>query len=266
MMTVGSLFSGIGGFDLGLERAGFHIEWQVENNDYCRAVLKKHWPTVPCHYDIKTIDWCYVPSVDLVCGGFPCQPFSCTGKRRGAADDRYLWPEVVRCLSEIKPTWFIGENVPGLLNLGLDQVLADLEDLGYEIQTLSIPACAVDAPHRRDRFWIVSHHQRTVDRIVKFEKSSRSVQQSRIGSLSPHVADPKDTNGRGSSHTKNQRRRHSQVGGCSCGHRWDWAAESRILRVAHGVPHRVDRLKGLGNAVVPQITEALGRMILEVIR
>ena len=95
-MTVGSLFSGIGGFDLGLERAGMRIEWQVENNEFCREVLKKHWPKVPCHYDIRQIDWRDIPRVELICGGFPCQPFSLAGKRRGASDDRYLWPEVVR--------------------------------------------------------------------------------------------------------------------------------------------------------------------------
>lgn len=156
-MTVGSLFSGIGGFDLGLERAGYEIAWQVENNDYCRKVLAKHWSTVPCHYDITTIDWRDIPTVDLVCGGFPCQPFSCAGQQRGEADDRYLWPEVVRCLSVLRPAWFLGENVPGLLHLGIDTVLSDLEALGYQTTVLGIPACGVDAPHLRQRLWIVAH-------------------------------------------------------------------------------------------------------------
>ena len=146
-LTVGSLFSGIGGFDLGLERAGMRVEWQVENNEFCREVLKKHWPKVPCHYDITQIDWRDIPRVDLVCGGFPCQPFSLAGKRAGKADDRYLWPEVVRCLDTLRPTWFLGENVPGIITLALDQVCADLESLGYTVWPVCIPACAVDAPH-----------------------------------------------------------------------------------------------------------------------
>lgn len=159
-MRVGSLFSGIGGFDLGLERAGMRIEWQVENNEFCREVLKKHWPKVPCHYDIKAIDWRDIPRVDLICGGFPCQPFSLAGKRRGQADDRYLWPEVVRCLDALRPRWFVGENVPGIINLALDEVCADLESLGYTVWTVCLPACAVDAPHIRQRVWVVAHCDR----------------------------------------------------------------------------------------------------------
>lgn len=170
-LTVGSLFSGIGGFDIGLERAGFEIAWQVENNDYCREVLKQHWPTVPCHYDIKAIDWRDIPRVDLVCGGFPCQPFSLAGKRRGAADDRYLWPEVVRCLDALRPTWFLGENVPGLINLALDQVCTDLESLGYTVWPVCVPACAVDAPHIRQRVWIVAY------RLSDEDNSERGVSE-----------------------------------------------------------------------------------------
>ncbi|HKW13833.1 MAG TPA: DNA cytosine methyltransferase, partial [Candidatus Krumholzibacteria bacterium] len=170
---MGSLFSGIGWFDLGLERAGFDIAWQVEHDDYCRRVLAKHWPGVPCHYDVRTIDWAWLPRVDLICGGFPCQPFSCAGKRRGADDDRYLWPEVVRCLSVQQPAWFLGENVPGLIGLGLDQVLADLEGLGYETQTFSIPACAVDAQHIRQRLWILSY----LSRIQSGRKKPRTTGQ-----------------------------------------------------------------------------------------
>jgi len=160
-LTVGSLFSGIGGFDLGLERAGFQIAWQVENNAYCRKVLRKHWPGIPCHYDITTIDWRNIPTVDLVCGGFPCQPFSCAGKRRGKADDRYLWPEVVRCLETLRPAWFLGENVPGIVNLALDTIITDLEGLGYAVWPVCLPACAVDAPHQRQRLWIVAHAEST---------------------------------------------------------------------------------------------------------
>ncbi len=156
-MRVGSLFAGIGGFDLGLERAGMEIRWQVENNLWCQRVLAKHWPNVTRYGDIKQVDWHTIEPVDLVCGGFPCQPFSLAGKRKGFDDDRYLWPEVVRCLDAVRPTWFLGENVPGIVNVALDQVCADLEALGYAVQPICVPACAVDAPHQRQRVWILAH-------------------------------------------------------------------------------------------------------------
>lgn len=241
-MRVGSLFSGIGGFDLGLERAGFTIEWQVENNEYCRQVLQKHWPKVPCHYDITTIDWRYIPRVDLVCGGFPCQPFSCAGKRQGAKDDRYLWPEVVRCLETLRPTWGLFENVPGLLHLGFEQVCLDLEALGCQVAVLGIPACAVDAPHIRKRIWIVSHHA---------------------------SATFPDAEGIGRQQGYSNGRRSSKGTGAT--EEWTgftdfrgWSPEPAICRMVDGIPNQSHRLKGLGNAVVPQIAEAIGKMILNV--
>jgi len=171
MMSVGSLFSGIGGMDHGLERAGMRIEWQVENNEYCNSVLAKHWPSVPRYGDIKTIDWRTVEAVDLVCGGFPCQPFSCAGKQQGKEDERYLWPEVVRCLAVLRPTWFLGENVYGLLHLGIEQVCADLEALGYQVAVLGIPACAVDAPHIRKRVWILAYTESDLRRTFRDDRS-----------------------------------------------------------------------------------------------
>ena len=147
MMTVGSLFAGIGGFDLGLERAGFEIKWQVEIDPFCNKILAKHWPNVKRYGDIKNVT--KLEPVDLICGGFPCQPFSCAGKQRGKEDDRYLWPEMFRVIQETKPTWVIGENVTGFINLGLDDCISDLERAGYAVQPFIIPACAVGAPHRR---------------------------------------------------------------------------------------------------------------------
>lgn len=263
-MKVGSLFSGIGGFDLGLERAGFTIEWQVENNDYCRKVLQKHWPAVPCHYDIKTIDWRDIPQVDLVCGGFPCQPFSLAGKRRGAEDDRYLWPEVVRCLSELQPTWFLGENVPGIINLALDQVCIDLESIGYSVWPVCLPACSVDAPHIRNRIWIVAYHASAVDGKSIARTGQGSVQQSGECSISSDVPDAQgmrrrqgNKNARGNGErTRTKKKRTGPTD-----FRW-WSPEPAICRVVDGIPNRSHRLKGLGNAIVPQIAEAIGRMIL----
>lgn len=156
-MRVLDLFSGIGGFSLGLERAGMTTVAFCEIDPFCRAVLRKHWPDVPQFEDVRKLRGEDVGPVDLVCGGYPCQPFSTAGKRGGAEDDRHLWPEMFRIISELRPTWVLGENVAGHITLGLDEVLSDLDALGYASRAFVIPACAVDAPHRRDRVWIVAH-------------------------------------------------------------------------------------------------------------
>lgn len=156
-MRVGSLFAGIGGFDLGLERAGMEVVWQVEIDPFCNKVLAKHWPDVKRYRDVKEVGKHNLEPVDLICGGFPCQPFSVAGKRKGKEDGRALWPEMFRIISECRPRWVIGENVAGFINMGLDESISDLEGIGYEVQTFVIPACAVNAPHRRDRVWIIAH-------------------------------------------------------------------------------------------------------------
>lgn len=218
-MKVGSLFSGIGGFDLGLERAGFQIEWQCENNEFCRGVLRKHWPKVPCHYDIKTIDWEYIQRVDLVCGGFPCQPFSSASRGRRTAED--LWPEMFRAVSVLKPAWFIGENVVGAANLAFPQMAADLESIGYEVAPpLEIPACAVGCDHWRPRYWFLGY-------------ANSNVQSG--GTINAEVVKLK----RVRPNTGNSRK-------------------------SNGVSSRVDRRRAIGNAIVPQIAEAIGGMIMEV--
>ena len=158
-----SLFSGIGGLDLAAEAAGFQTVGQCEWADYPTKELEKHWPDVPRWRDIRTLtgDDFYAKtgrrSITVASGGFPCQPFSVAGKRRGKEDDRYLWPEMCRVISETRPTWVIGENVPGIVNLALDTVLSDLESQGYTCQTFIIPAAGVDAPHRRERICIVAY-------------------------------------------------------------------------------------------------------------
>ena len=158
-----SLFSGIGGLDIAAEMAGFKTVGQCEWADYPTKVLERHWPDVPRWRDIRTLtgDSFYektgMRTVDVISGGFPCQPFSQAGKRMGQEDDRYLWPEMLRVIREICPLWVIGENVPGIVNLALDTVLADLESESYEAQPFIIPACGVDAPHRRDRVCILAH-------------------------------------------------------------------------------------------------------------
>ena len=158
-----SLFSGIGGLDLAAEAAGFVTVGQCEWADYPTKVLEKHWPDVPRWRDIRTLtkesfyEKTGLRTVDVVSGGFPCQPFSQAGKQRGKEDDRYLWPEMLRVITDLRPSWVLGENVPGIVNLALDQVLFDLEAAGYTAQPFIIPACGVDAPHRRDRIAIVAY-------------------------------------------------------------------------------------------------------------
>ena len=156
-MKFGSLFAGIGGFDRGLERAGMQCEWQVEIEDYPTKVLEKHWPAVKRYRDIREVGKHNLAAVELICGGFPCQPFSVAGKQQSDKDDRYLWPEMFRIVEELRPAWFIGENVTGIIKLALDDVLSDLEGAGYATRTFIIPAAGIGAPHRRDRVWIVAN-------------------------------------------------------------------------------------------------------------
>ena len=171
-----SLFSRIGGLDLAAEMAGFRTVGQCEWADYPTKVLEKHWPDVPRWRDIRTLtgesfyEKTGLRTVDIISGGFPCQPFSVAGKRRGKEDDRYLWPEMLRVISELRPTWVVGENVAGIVNMALDQVYADLENEGYSVQSLIIPACAVDAPHRRDRCAIVAWNSNSRDRDAWAER------------------------------------------------------------------------------------------------
>ena len=171
-----SLFSGIGGLDLAAEMAGFRTVGQCEWADYPTKVLEKHWPDVPRWRDIRTLtgesfyEKTGLRTVDVISGGFPCQPFSVAGKRRGKEDDRYLWPEMLRVISELRPAWVVGENVAGIVNMALDQAYADLENEGYAVQAIIIPACAVDAPHRRDRCAIVAWNSNSRDRDAWAER------------------------------------------------------------------------------------------------
>jgi len=434
VLTVGSLFSGIGGLDLGLERAGMNVIWQSEIDPYGCQVLKKHWPEVVNHGNIKEIKWGDVVRPDIICGGYPCQPFSTAGKRNGTDDPRHLWPWVREAISELRPKYAILENVRGHVSLGLNVVLGEMASIGYDAEWQIVSAASVGAPHRRDRVIIVAYpnsrrqqkcqsegkqtpglscgceqcantigqlayanslgHLRRQSQIFTTERWLNAL--SLIGSCSTDVADTtqqpsngepdntrnsarpeaisqsrdssgaqnvantdntrsgtlrRGTDGNGTQEIK-ERRNEPQFGlsGCSevvantyssdtpngreceglqsqdtswgddgsgsasdtgqvsvgstgqdssnmadtdaretswgvggvstdtgqvreqrnhaggkeshAGREW-WTVEPDVGRVAHGIPSRVDRLRGLGNAVVPQVAELIGRMVID---
>lgn len=277
-MTHLSLFTGIGGLDLAAEWAGFETVGQCEWADYPTKVLEKHWPDVPRWRDIRTLtkegfyERTGLRTVDLISGGFPCQPFSVAGKRRGKEDDRYLWPEMLRVIQELRPAWVVGENVAGIVSMALDQVLADLEGIGYACQAFIIPACAVDAPHRRDRCAIVAYSNSAG--CKKFNSPSVSTRSGVTDrEYIATISDTDDGSGalRGEwklpavERTEGHGKNHG--GGAPKHGCWEWwPAEPDVGRVAHGVPHRVDRLRCLGNAVVPRQFYPIFRAIAYVIQ
>ena len=235
-LRVLSLFSGIGGLDLGLERAGMEVVAQCEVDPYCCRILAKHWPHVPNFGDVTTIDWSTVPDVDLICGGYPCQPFSYAGVRRGGSDPRHLWPHFRDAIRDLRPEWALLENVPGHLSMGFDDVLADLAALGFDAEWSIVSACAMGAPHTRERLFVLAHS----------ESNARSGQGAHHRGAGPF------------------RGVESRRGGGAPRGQW-WLREPAVDRVAHGVPRAVvePELRGLGNAVVPQVAEHVGRLIME---
>jgi len=265
-LTVGSLFSGIGGLDLGLERAGMRVIWQSEIDDYASRVLKKHWPKVPNYGDIKTINWADVPPTDVICGGYPCQPFSLAGERQGEKDERHLWPWVRDAISYLRPRYVILENVQGHLSLGGTTVIGEITSLGYCVEWRIIPATAVGALHRRNRLFIVAYPaseygngRRLNERRGTFAEGE-TVQGETRRSFSI-MADPSSAGRlgrRGAFESDNEEIRRHVVRSAQ-----NWANEPSVGRVAYGVSRRMDRLKGLGNAVVPQVAELVGRLVIE---
>lgn len=221
-----SLFSGIGGLDIAAEWAGFKTVAFCERDKFCKSVLAARWPNVRIYDDVRTMRGDELPAVELVVGGYPCQPFSYAGKRGGHDDERHLWPEMFRLVRELAPTWVVGENVKGHVTLGLDEVLDDLEGAGYAARAFVFPACAVGAPHTRERLFVVAHSSRA--------RQLRAQQQSDGNSSA-------------------QRGGTDDAGAIRSRARWDvWSTESRPESMAYGVRGRVDRLRAYGNAVVPQ--------------
>lgn len=274
-MKVLDLFSGIGGFSLGLEWAGMETIAMCEKDAFCRQILAKHWPDIPIHEDIRSLDGSQYKSVDVICGGFPCQPYSQAGRQLGNKDDRDLWSEMFRIIQESCPTWVIGENVSGFIGMALDDVCADLEDEGYQVQSFVIPACAVEARHRRDRCWIVAHADEndwrrgdctiSQDGRSRVEHRSGSEGQS-FGQSNTAMADTTGervqglwTGGEQESYAHAQ----SLVPLCEGQEPTptNWQVEPCVDRVVDGLPNRVDRIKSLGNAVVPQLVQRIGEII-----
>lgn len=247
---------------------------QVENNEWCQGILAKHWPHVPKFGDIKNVGKHNLPSADVVIGGFPCQPHSSAGKQKGADDDRDLWPEYFRVIRELKPTWSVCENVPGIVNTILDDVLLDLESEGYATKPFNIPACGFDAKHKRYRIFIIAHSQSNGNHRTSNETSRATWGQNRTtteqfaeyGEIQ-FVAHAK-RNGCNQmeqpiiSRTTGERATSTAEYGRIPTGRQGWSPEPGVGRVAHGVPHRVDRLRGLGNSVVPQVAQFIAENIV----
>lgn len=234
-----SLFSGVGGLDLAFEWAGGTVAAMCEIDPFCRKVLRKHWPDVPMFGDVREVKGTDVGTIDVVYGGYPCQPFSSAGSRRGEKDPRYLWPHFMRLVGELRPAWVVGENVAGHVSLGLDAVLHDLESAAYTARAFCIPAGAVGAPHRRHRVFVVAH--------------ADSTRQQRGNK---HNGYPEGSLQEGDTEV---------LASCPCRipplH--DISAP-RISRADDGLPDRAHRIKALGNAVVPQQAYPIFRAIAEI--
>lgn len=243
-MNVGSLFSGIGGLELGLERAGMKVAWQVEKDDFCRKVLAKHWPDVRSYEDVREVGADELEPVDLICGGFPCTDISVAGKGEGLdGAESGLWFEFARIIRELRPRYVLVENVSALTIRGLDQVLGCLAEIGYDAEWTVLPATEVGAPHRRERVFIVAYpNGEQFTSLFVDGGSKRGDTPSSAGSV--------DTMDKG--------RRTGVRSGSE-----HWLVEPDVGRVADGPTPQVDRLRALGNAVVPQVSEWIGRRIME---
>tara|TARA_E500000331_G_scaffold348731_1_gene390793 strand:+ start:405 stop:1250 length:846 start_codon:yes stop_codon:yes gene_type:complete len=274
MFTFGSLFAGIGGIDLGLERAGFGCRWQVEIDPFCRRVLEKHWPAVEKHKDITELDFDALERVDLLAGGFPCQDLSSAGKREGIDGVKSgLWAEFYRCICAIRPRAVFVENVSGLLVSGLGRVLGDLAASGYNAEWDCLSAAAVGAPHIRDRVFVTAYCSDT-DKNGKSAQPVNDKEAQRVPSFCASGKIP-DADGQplrelGKRKRKQQRKPRTAKSGIF-GNDWAdriagfeaWKVEPTICGMVDGVPYRMDRNRALGNAVVPQCAELVGRGIFE---
>jgi len=267
------LFSGIGGFALGLYWAGWRFDehYFSEIEPYCVELYQKRFPNAIPLGDIKEIDCGKLPKGEwVITGGFPCQDISIAGKGEGIQAERSgLWFEMWRVIRELRPRWVVAENVGAITFRGLGAVVNSLAKIGYDCEWQDIRASDVGAPHRRERIWIVAYPNRTglprQSRNTTPEQNSNGEEIGLSQQRSQDVADTEEAIGRGSGREENTGGRHPEARRCGISRDWaeHWAVEPDVGRVAHGVPARVDRLKGLGNAIVPQIAELIFRQIDE---
>jgi DNA (cytosine-5)-methyltransferase 1 len=245
-MKVLDLFSGIGGFSLAARQAGFETVGFCEIDPFCRKVLAKHWPNVPIWPDVRTME--FEGDVDIITGGIPCQPFSIAGKKRGRNDSRHLWPEMYRLIAELKPRFVLIENVAGFVELELDNVLDDLELQGYETQSFIIPACAAGAPHRRERLWIIAHANGVRRTHGRCDRQERYVQTDidRDVSALQSIWSQFQPIAWAAYETDEWLQRNASHG-----------------RGDNGIPDRLDRVKALGTAIVPQVAIVFFLLIRE---
>ncbi len=252
-MKLGSLFSGGGLGDFGFMAAGMDITWQCEIDEYCQKILALRYPESKKYRDIKILKGNDLEKVDIITGGFPCQPFSYAGRRKGKEDARNLWPEMYRIIELQKPRWVICENVPGILNLAIDDVLADLEGQGYETWPVLFPSHALGAWHKRDRIWIIANtpDPRAETMCERKESTVETISYAISNGLhcaKTHASEPQS---------------NGQKNWLSIGDGF-WPFEPKIRRVAHGIADRVHRLKMLGNGQVPACTYVIGKMIMDI--
>ncbi|MBK8200372.1 MAG: DNA (cytosine-5-)-methyltransferase [Acidobacteria bacterium] len=253
----------MGGFDLGLERAGMSVVWQSEIDPYAAAVLRKHWPSVPNLGDIRSIRGDAVESVDVLCGGFPCQPHSVAGKRKGAKDERHLWPEFARLVRELRPRWVLAENVAGIRATAADEVISDLEAAGYTVWPLVVGLYAFGAPHERMRVCFVAY-----DNSDRRERPDLHLRPRRQDEAAAQLVRP-DGHADSSRLAQWQGERSNTCAEFSPAERTDWGrSEPPVVRRLYGLPSRLDRarrrerIKCLGNSFSPIQAEAIGREIV----
>ena len=262
------LFSGIGGFSLAAQWAGIETVAFCEIDPFCQKVLVKNFPSIPIFEDIKELKRSDIKyEIDIITGGFPCQPFSVAGNKKGTKDDRDLWPQMFRVIQEFKPTWVIGENVANFVNMAFQRTKTDLESEGYEVQPFIIPACGVNAPHRRDRVWIVGYTDNPRNRTPEYDadKNRAEIKQEQEDKSQLEFSGSDQTmvytNDKGFQRFQQSNPDTVQSGQKSrfpfSGFTYDYKLGlpniPKNLRVDDGVSNRVDRIKGLGNAIVPQV-------------
>ena len=278
MLSLLDLFSGIGGFSLGMEATKrINTVAFCEKDEYCRKVLKKHWSNTQQYIDIRDIDGTKI-SADIISGGFPCQPFSVAGKRKGTTDDRYLWDEMLRVITEVKPRWVVGENVQGIINIDnglvLRQVQTDLEAQGFQVQCFLIPASGIGAWHRRNRVWIIAN-----SKIVRSGKSRNINQEKRLEESNSTQFDGSGSDVPNSDIQRLERYRKEYElrktkqekniewsSNVRTKESW-WQTQSKLCGVPNGISYELDkgranRIKSLGNSIVPQIAFEIGKAIL----